>query len=202
MIPLIAIAFGATLGSLTVIFAAIRWLDTLAPRLRAFLLGAGIAAYALMIWSRPASYWISDTGVLLASIVGAFMLGGLLGSRSAVVAFCLAVALVDILSSSGGLTRHLLDQYRESGSGLLPYLAVLMTIDGKRMAVIGIGDLVVSGALFLGLHRLGFHAPGAAGVLAASIVVAFVIGWILNGIPALPFIAAGVIAYVILRGRR
>ncbi|RMG53068.1 MAG: hypothetical protein D6723_07765 [Acidobacteria bacterium] len=160
-----------------------------------------MAGYAILLWMRSGSPWLSDAGVLLASIAGAFILGSLLKTKGAIVAFCAAAAGADILSFSGGLTRHLLDQYRES-SGVLPYLAIFGPIDSESVPIIGMGDLIVTGALFLALERIGFRAPEGGTVLIFTIVAALIVGWIVGGIAALPFVAVGVIAYVGFRSRR
>ncbi|GEM_PF-6127558 len=190
-----AVALSVTVGSSCAVFVGLRLLRTREPQLRTLLLAGSVASYAILLWARPGSLWLSDAGVLLVAIAGAFMLGSLLKNKGAVVTFCVAAAVADVLSFSGGLTRHLLDQYRGS-SEVLPYLAVFSPIDGESVPIIGMGDLIVTGALFLALERIGFRTPEVGTVLIFTIVAALIVGWIVGGVPAIPFIAGGVIAYV------
>jgi hypothetical protein len=193
-------ALGLTVISVAAVFVGLRGLSVLVRSWRIFVVAASLVYYGAVLWVRPSSFIFSDVGVVLASTAGAFLLAILLGNKGAVIAFSITAAVVDILSFYTGPSRHVIDAYQGAGR-LLEYLTVFIATESLKMAVIGIGDLVVVGTLFQALCRMEYPVVTSGMVLISAVLLSLVVGWILGGIPAVPFFAAGVIAYVQMRSR-
>ncbi len=157
-----------------------------------------VGTYGAFCLVQPDVWWLANSALLLAAVAGGLLIARTLKSKAAVVAFCVTVGVVDFLSFSGGLTHHIIMLFEEGRSRLLLYLAVTIPFQGALRPIVGIGDLVVLGALFTALARLGYpHARSLLGPVT-GLVAALVLGLMVGGISALPFIAGGTILYVML----
>jgi precorrin-3B methylase len=71
-------------------------------------------------------------------------------------------------------------------------LALSATLDGRRIAVVGFGDLLVGAAAALALVALGSSRRKVAVAIAAGLACGLVSGIAIGRpLPALPFIACG-----------
>lgn len=163
------------------------------------LVGVG---YTLALAWRPASPWVSSILVVLAGGCVGFALGLLLGSAASVVAFLTTAAAVDLVSFADGLTRQIVEAYRSGGSTTLRLLAVFVTVEGREYAVVGLGDLAILAAAYVGFSRATGSDRGPASWLLAGLLTAFVAGVWLDGAPAIPFIAAAGCGFALLHRRR
>ena len=160
--------------------------------------GACILYVLLLLW-RPDSAWISNPMVILAGSSIGFLLSLLLSSTASVLAFLLTAAVVDLLSFSGGLTNTILSDFRAGGSGLLSYMAVFVETGGQTHAVIGVGDLAILTASYLGFHRATGLDTEPALWLLGGLSVALGLGLAFGGLPGIPFIAGGALFFVAKR---
>jgi len=157
--------------------------------------------YALLILSRPDPHWVSNLSVLVAGSCLGFLLGQLLGSSASVLTFLLTAAVVDFFSFSNGLTNHLLDAYRTGRSPVLQFLAVIVELGGQEYAVVGVSDIALVSAAYLGLLKATESDFAPAAFLLSGLLAAFLAGVATRGVPGIPFIAAGAGAFVLLHQR-
>lgn len=73
---------------------------------------------------------------------------------------------------------------------LLRFLALSIPIDGRVTPLVGVGDLLVLGALFVGLLHIHGQAWRAAAVLVVGLFVAIAVGLYVGGVAGLPFLGA------------
>jgi hypothetical protein len=139
---------------------------------------------------------VIDLAVLAGAVGGVLLLERGLRTPAAVTAFLVVAAVVDVLSVSGGVSRMLIERYREGTSDLLLYLTLVVPIRGRAIPIVGIGDLLVGGAAAVALIRLGFRPVAVMGTLAIGLLTALAYGLWRGGAPAVPFIAAAVLFLV------
>jgi hypothetical protein len=187
-----------TLASGGAVIAATAASSRLKHGLRLRLAVAMLVAYAAVLIAQPPSLLASNLAVLLAAVAAGTLIGRSLGQRGAIVAFCITIAVVDLFSFGGGLTRTIIDNYREGSSNLLVYLVVTVRTQGQTIPVVGVGDLLMLSALYLGLRGIGRPGGQVVALLLGSLGVALVVGLIWGGAPALPFLAAAVIGFLTL----
>jgi len=155
--------------------------------------------YLLVLLLRPSSLILSNGALLLAATSVGAMVGLALGSRGAILMFCLIMAMVDSFPFNEGLTRRLLEAYAATDGDLLRYVALTIPVEDRILPVIGIADLLVVSALHSGLYLLSMPTLVSVGVLLASLLVAVLIGLSAGGVPALPVIAAGAAILMLAR---
>lgn len=159
--------------------------------------------YALLLVFRPEFPWMSNVSILLAGSSIGFLLGPMLGSSGAVLAFLFTAALVDAFSFSDGLTNRIVEAYQNGGSTVLRYLAVFVAMGGRDYAVIGVSDIAVVAAAYLGLRKSTGLEWAPALFLLGSLLAAFAVGVLRGGAPGMPFLAVGAGAFVFFfRDRR
>jgi hypothetical protein len=169
----------------------------IAPRPRLVLAIALLTGYSgVCVW-QPGAWWFADAALLLAAAAGGLLIGRFLGSTGAVVAFCVTIAVVDLFSFGGGLTRHIMESYREGESRLLLYLTVSVPYGGAVRPIAGVGDLLILASLFSALVRLGHSKLRAFLVPTAGLTAALLVGLVRGGVAALPFVAVVTILYVL-----
>jgi hypothetical protein len=185
-----------TLGGL----GAVVWTARLVPRMAhpwTTALATGLLlTYATALVLRPAAWPVMDLAVLTGAVGGVLLLERGLRTPAAVAAFLGVAGLVDILSVSGGVSRMLIERYREGTSDLLLYLTLVVPIRGRVIPIVGIGDLLVGGAAAAALFRLGLRPVAVAGTFAVGLLTALAYGLWRGGAPAVPFIAAAVFVLV------
>ncbi len=189
-------AFGATLACGTLVLLGTDYWSRIRPDVRRAASIGILLTYAIVLYLQPLGLVGSNLLVLAASVAAGALIGSTLREPGAIVAFCVTIALVDFFSFGGGLTRKIIDEYARGENELLRYLAVSVSLDGRIVPVVGVGDLVVLAALYCGLRRVGEPAGVSAFVLLSSLAAALAIGLLVGGAPALPFLAGASIAVV------
>lgn len=183
-------------GGLTAVISAALLIRRLPIRWARMLIGLFLLIYGLAIVLRPWPWPVIDLAVLTGAVGGALLLEGMLQTPGAVGVFLGVAAAVDIFSMSGGLSRRLIDAYREGASDLLLYLALVIPINQRVIPVVGIADLVVSAAAATALIRMGLGTLAVGGAITAGLLGALAFGLWQGGAPALPFIAVAVLFLV------
>jgi hypothetical protein len=154
------------------------------------------AAYlGLLLW-RPENLWLSNTMVVLVGAAAGLLLSRVLGSKESVVAFLVAAAVVDLISFWRGPTDALLRAFEAGGPNLLTYMAGILNLEGGRFAVVGIGDLFLLSAAYLGLGAHTRREVAPALWLLGGLLVAVGLGIPLGGMPGIPFILLGALGYL------
>jgi hypothetical protein len=181
-----------TLGGLAAVVWAARLGAHIVPSWTKTLAGGLLLTYSTVLVLRPSGWPVMDLAVLTGAAGGVLLLERGLQTPAAVTVFLVVAAVVDILSVSGGVSRMLIERYREGTSDLLLYLTLVVPIRGRAIPIVGIGDLLVGGAAAAALLRLGFRLVAVMGTFAIGLLTALAYGLWRGGAPAVPFIAAAV----------
>jgi hypothetical protein len=181
-----------TLGGLAAVVWTARLVSRIAPSRTKALAGGLLLTYATVLVLRPSGWPVIDLAVLAGAVGGVLLLERGLRTPAAVTAFLVVAAVVDVLSVSGGVSRMLIERYREGTSDLLLYLTLVVPIRGRAIPIVGIGDLLVGGAAAAALLRLGLRPVAVMGAFAIGLLTALAYGLWRGGAPAVPFIAAAV----------
>ena len=204
-LALYALIFLTTGCSALMIFLGARVMLTIKRPQRIVLSILVLFLYSALLWFQPDNWFLSDVAVLAVAIT----IGSLVGisiasrpSRSALVVFLVTVALVDVISFSGGLTAKIIADYREGSSVLLQFLSVSIPLNLRVMPVVGLGDLVIMGCIYVVLIRLAYPLWESFFAPLFGLLLALIVGLIIGGVYALPFVAGAVIGYVFLRPHR
>lgn len=144
----------------------------------------------------------SNCFVLAAALFAAVLLAPPLRSAGALMAFLVAGAVADLLSTYAGPTRWLAAA-AHNGAGLtaLRLLAICVRLKGTLIPVIGVGDMLFFAVCVLVTRRLGWPEVPVFLVPLAAYLVALAFGLVAGLTPALPFLAVGVFVYVRISGR-
>lgn len=177
------------------------WITRFDINVQVVLAGWWLAMHSAAFLSGFGGPWLSNALVLGSAAGVAALLARTVRTPGSLVALAVTASLVDIVSFLGGPTRFLLDAGSNSISDPLRYLAVSMSVDGDLIAVVGIGDLLIFGVLFLGLRGQGHPGRSVGAVLAGGLLAALLVGLLRGGAFGIPFMAIGVIA-LMYRSRR
>ena len=193
------IIFVATLIACVLVFVGTAL--TLKLGWRALVSGTILVAliFAAICVTRPGSWVVSTGVVLVTAIFAGTAIGKTIKSEPALIAMCMAAAVADVVSFSVGLTHKMLTSYMSGGSQLLVYFCFSVPIGSVIAPLVGIGDLLILGALFCGLRNLGYSATETFVVPVTGLFAAVVIGLLVNSIFALPFVAGSVIIYILVK---
>lgn len=191
------------LAGACLVLAGAAWLRARTTRVRLAVAVISALVFGAVLWARPAPLALSNAAVLAAAAGLAPLLARSLGSPGGIVAFTITASAVDVLSFGGGLTRQIIRDYQAGGDGLLRFLAVTVPVGGRSTPVVGVVDLLILGALFLGLIRIHGRRRRAGLILLTALAVAVVTGIVIGGVAAVPFLgfAAAADAWLAVRGR-
>jgi len=178
-----------------------RGLLTLERRVSTLLATGVCLGWVSLLLLGPVPSWASDASIVLAGTSLGFLFGRLLPSSPSVLAFLTSAAVVDLVSFTGGLTRHMLEAFRDGSSDMLRSLAVMVVAGGQEWAVVGMSDLVILAAAYVGLRRATGDGSGPALWLLLGLMGGFLAGVAWGGAPGLPFLAASAWFYVFLHRR-
>lgn len=154
------------------------------------------AAYlGLLLW-RPENLWISNTFVVLGGAAIGSFLSRILRSKESVVAFLVAAAVVDLISFWRGPTEAILRAFDTGGASILNYLAGILNVGESQFVVVGIGDLLLLTAAYLGLRAHTGQGIAPAVWLLGGLLVAVAVGIPLAGVPGIPFILLGALGFL------
>ena len=135
--------------------------------------------------------FVLATGTLAGSV-----LGQMLRSTPALIAFAVAAGIADAISFTGGVTRMILEASHASKSSLLVYLSLSVPVPHLGLtAVVGVGDLFVLAVFMAALRRLEY-GRAAFIVPSSGLLIALGAGLALGGVPAVPMMSAAVIVLV------
>jgi hypothetical protein len=191
-----------TLGAAACEFAAVSFLARSNKAQSQWAIAVALAVYVTLLITRPASLVASNLAVFAVSAVAAVFLGRGLRAERAIVAFSIAASIGDIVSFTLGPTRRLLrDAARGTGS-LLSYLTLSIPLGKQVVPVIGIGDLLILGVLFVALGQIGTAAQIRFAVPTAGLLIALGVGLIAGGAFGIPFMASAVVVYFYARRKR
>lgn len=144
-------------------------------------------------------YWLTDVVVLLGGSLLGWLLGRAVSGLRSLLALMIAGATADVISFYFGLTGAIMEAAAR-GSLWLQYLSFSVPYRGVVQPMVGVGDVVFLFVVYYALVRL----PGLPGwvylVPLLATEVALVAGLLLDGVPALPFLAAAV--YLIYRAEK
>ncbi|HXV73684.1 MAG TPA: hypothetical protein VD713_03040 [Sphingomonadales bacterium] len=172
-----------------------------APLRPALAFAAGLFLAFLVSLALPTAPAFLSNALVLAGAVGlGVFISFFLTSNGAIAAFCVAVGVVDYFSFKGGLTAKLIAAAKAGNVDLLKHLVIYLPQEGGRLtALIGVGDLVILGALYAGLME-NRHSPGAALFApTAGLVFAILTGLVIGGVYGVPFISVAVLLYLYVR---
>jgi len=190
------VAAFVTLGGLAAVVLAARWVPRVAPSWTKPLAGCCLLTYCAVLVLRPSAWPVMDFAVLTGAVGGVLLLERGLRTPGAVTAFLVVAAVVDMLSVSGGVSRALIERYREGTSDFLLYLTLVVPIRSRVVPIVGIGDLLIGGAAATALLRLGLRPLVVMGTFAIGLLTALAYGLWRGGAPAVPFVAAAVLFLV------
>lgn len=191
------LAAAVTLGGLVAVVSAARLIRSVAPSWTRPLAGSFLLSYCAVLVLRPSAWPVMDLAVLTGAGGGVLLLEGGLRTPGAVAAFLAVAAIVDILSTSGGVSRMIVERYRDGSSDLLLYLTLVVPIRDRAVPIVGIGDLLIGGAAATALLRLGLRPGVVMGTIAVGLLSALAYGLWRGGAPAVPFIAIAVFLLVL-----
>ena len=190
------LAAGVTLGGLAAVVWAARIVLRVVPSRTRALGGLFLLCYGAALVLRPSDWAVIDLAVLVGAIGGVLLIEGGLRTPGAVAVFLCVAAVVDVVSMSGGLSRMLVERYRDGTSDMLLYLTLVAPIRGRAIPIVGIGDLLVGGTAAAALLRLGLRPVTVIGTISIGLLSALAYGLWRGGAPALPFIAVAVLLLV------
>ncbi len=199
---LTGIAFFVVVVSTALVYLGALWTSRLEARLLLVLALAGACLYASVLAVGPLNAVLGSLVVLVVGTLVGSCLGLLLTTRAALVSFIVVAAIADVVSSTSGVTERLSQAHRQGTSHLLQALCVSVPVDGRLRPIVGIGDLVILGATYFALTRLGLRATPAFLAPLAGLLVALVVGLRVGGVFAIPFIAVGTLALLWFEARR
>lgn len=162
--------------------------------LPALLTAAALAGLACFAW--PRSLYASNALVLSGGAAAGMLIGRFLRSVGALVTFTIVAAVVDVFSVARGPTRWLLEAKSHSGLSALRFLAICAPAEGRLLAVIGAGDLLLTAAIAAAMAGLGYRLRAAVIVPVAALIAAVILGLAWRPMPAIPFLAVAVAAFV------
>ena len=94
-----------------------------------------------------------------------------------------------------------MEAYRSGGSTALRFLALFVELGGREYAVIGVSDIAILAASYLGLRRATGSDWGPATWLLLGLFFGFLAGTLFGGAPGIPFLAAGAFVFLLLKRR-
>jgi len=157
-------------------------------------IGLALAGWGACFILKPTQPWLTNAAVVVAALAGAYLLARFMSTQVAVVSFAIAGALTDLISVYRGPTRWIVES--DQARSWLRYLAVGADVDGRWIAIVGLGDLLFLGAFALALKRLGWGPATAVAVPLAGLLGAIGTGLLAGPLPGIPFMSAAVLAFL------
>ena len=196
------LVFAAIIGaSVSAVVIGAQYVRRLDPRMQIVLTITWLAMHALALLTGVGGPALSNVLVIGSGIGVATLIARTLRAPGSLVALALTASIIDIVSFSSGPTRWLLDSESSGVSKALRFLAVSFRSGQGLRLVVGVGDLLIFGALFLGLTEQGHRGWVAWVVLMAGLLAALAVGLARGGAFGIPFMAIGAIS-LYLWGRR
>jgi hypothetical protein len=160
-----------------------------------------LVLFALFFATRYINWIVGDLLIVLLSISAGKVIGGMIKSWQALIAFCLTLAVMDLISFYLGPTASLVSSFRHGNSLPLQYLSISIPLGKQIQPILGIGDGMALASTYSALIQLRYPQWQIFLVPLAGLLVALAVGLAAGGIFALPFMAAAVILYVWIDNR-
>lgn len=141
------------------------------------------------------SLWATNCLVLAAALCAGVLLSRIVRSAQALMAFLVAGATGDIVSTYAGPTHWLLAQIEHGGGAGMQFWATCIRVRGVLIPVIGLGDLLFFAFSVTVMRRLGWPEGPAFLVPLGAYLVALGAAFATRFTPAIPWLAAAVILY-------
>jgi hypothetical protein len=199
---LIVIAFTVCLISAAVLYTATAFTNRLQLLPLVALSLIALALYGAVLVIRLPHLLITNILILLVAVLVGSLLGNLIDNPRALVSFCIAAAIVDLISSQVGFTARLSHAFQSGSSTLLQYLSLSFRVQESLRPIVGISDLIIISAIYFALRRVGHVGLLAFTAPAGGLLLALAAGLIVGGIAALPFISVTTVAFLALTHKR
>jgi len=161
-----------------------------------------LAVYVSLFFVRPVSVILSDTFMLLSAASFCVLLGRGIKTAPSIVSFSIAASIADIVSFNWGPTHYLVKAAEHvDAASLLNLMAFSIVLKGNTYPIVGLGDFVFLGIYFLALRQIGAGSWAQFIIPTAGLLGALVVGVLVGGIYAIPFMAAVVICYLFFSHR-
>jgi len=161
-----------------------------------------LTIYVSLFFVRPVSVFLSDTFMLLSAAPFCVLLGRGIKTAPSIVSFSIAASIADIVSFNWGPTHYLVKTAGQlDAASPLNLLAFSIVLKGNIYPVVGLGDFVFIGIYFLALRQIGAGSWAQFIIPTAGLLGALVVGILVGGIYAIPFMAAVVIGYLFFSHR-
>lgn len=134
----------------------------------------------------------------LAALAAGWLLARLVSTPSQLVALALIASAVDVASVVAGPSRSIVEDGSDAFERVAPHLP-----PWDAQALLGPVDVVFLGLFAFGAARVGMNAVAVAVALVTGLVIG--VGVALGtgaGLPAIPFMAAGLVTVHLLGPRR
>jgi hypothetical protein len=160
-----------------------------------------LVIYFIMLCLQISHWLISDTIVMIVALLVGYAFSLTISSYSALIGFCIAAGVADFISFtfSGGLTSKIINDYEHGNNLLLQYLSITIPLSSRMVPIVGIGDLIIIGSIYVSLNKLGYNDLFSFLSPLVGLLMALGIGLLVNGIFALPFICGATIIYLLLK---
>ncbi len=196
----LVIIFGVIIAVCVLLFFGGKLTDKLSRTARLIALAAGIVAYVVLILTRMAVWELSDALILVIAILAGAYIGDSMRLRPALITFCIVVAVVDFVSSLGGLTAKIIGDYQHGQNLMLLYLSVSVPLVSRQVApIVGIGDVITLASIYTSMRRIGYSDWIVFLTPTLGLVLAVVVGLLVGGIYALPFVSAATILLLLVK---
>lgn len=144
----------------------------------------------------------TDCLVLLIGLMAGVLLGRVAGSVATLSSMLIVASIADLISTHAGPTKWLVDESQRTHLPLLQLLALSLRLNGAFIPVIGVGDLMFFTACASAVRRFGWGEMPALLIPLAGILCALALALLARiTAPAIPFLAAAVLIYSLMRGR-
>jgi hypothetical protein len=166
----------------------------------AFLLS--LLIYVSLFFVRPVSVFLSDTFMLLFAASICVLIGRSIKTTPSIVSFSITASIADIVSFNLGPTHYLMKAGEQlDPASLLNLLAFSIVFKGNICSIVGIGDFIIIGIYFIALRQIGIGLWMQFIIPTVGLLGALVVGVLVGGIYAIPFMAATVIGYLFFSHR-
>jgi hypothetical protein len=195
----ILLIFGVVAISAFIVQAGVRALKKIQKKKVYIALAVAVLMYCTMITFQVSNWFISDSLIIIISILAGFTIGNSISAISSLIVFCLTAGIVDFVSYTGGLSARIIEGYSKGHNLILQNLCISIPLDGKIVPLLGFGDLFVLGIIFQSLNKIGFESWVVSLVPIAGLLIALWLGLLLHGIYALPIVGGATILFLLIK---
>ena len=199
---IIILLFAITIGASALYFLLVSSFRRLTLRFSAMLFVLSLVVYGSLFFLRPISVILSDTVMLFSAAGFAVIVSRGIKNTPAIISFSITASIVDILSFTVGPTHYILKTLdHHNATDLLNIMAFSVVINDRICPIVGVGDFLILGVYFVILRQIGANVRTQFLIPTMGLLTALVIGILVGGSFAIPFMAASVIAYLFFTRR-